>query len=897
MTEQVRSESRPSITAATPACPDRDTLIQFLSETQEIDADLTCHIESCKRCRSLLDQISESGLLKEYRRSARKRLQTLPALEPPSKPGDLGSLGDLAIESILGRGGMGIVFRGRDTRLGREVAVKFVRPGSSAETEKRFAREARAVAALQHPNIVPIYHIGQSDHGQDFIVMPLIQGQTLRSMLDDGELELRQAATIIRQIADALAAAHQAGLVHRDVKPANILLDEVDQHAKIMDFGLVQVSEEQTLTAADIICGTPEYMSPEQATLGDQVDRRSDIYSLGVTLYECLTGIVPFRGRPLELIDQHRVSTPVAPQRLNRRVPADLETICLKALRKDPTDRYQTMEEMRDDLQRFLDGKPILARPVSAAQKFRLWCRRNPRLALALTSAIGSLLVGTIVSTVLWLQSKSLAEELGVNQLQLQTALQTSESQRAQAERRFDELRKLANELLFEIYPQIEFLENSLGARQAIVTSALGYLDGLHQEASGDLELQAELATAYEKVGDLYGMLGNSNFGDKSAGLESYRKAQQLRQAVFDAEPNNPRNIEKLAHNHYVVARTVWMTDEIQEAEQIFELSIAMQRLLCAAEPESERNQNKLATILIDYANVPTWEGQYERASSLFDEAQQILDGLIERDPENGNYKKTLTRLLRAASKIHISGGDIAEGEAKLIRAIEMGQDLIQIYPDDFSVERSVWLSRFMLGEYYIKNKVIDKVVPACLATIDFPKAVVEREPANAFVAVDLAISYFNLARSYRMNEDYEAAIEQTENALAVMQNLVDVHPDDKEYQRNLAIYLTEIASSQLKLNQPAQALENANRAIGVMEKLSESSSGTSSNKYDLSMAHRAAAEAQYHLGNREQAIHSIDFAIELAIEVLNSGSPLVAEELIQELTAEKVIYREAMSK
>lgn len=891
MTEQTRSESSPSQHVATPTCPDRDTLIQLLSETWEDHDELTFHVETCKRCRTVLDQISDSELLNDYRHSARKRLQALPTLEPPSRPGDLGSLGDLAIESVLGRGGMGVVFRGRDLRLGREVAIKFVRPGSSAETEKRFAREARAIAALQHGNIVPIYHIGQTEHGQDFIVMPLIQGSTLRSRLDTRELEPRQTAIIICQIADALAAAHQADLVHRDVKPANILLDEIDQHAKIMDFGLVRMAEENTLTQADIICGTPEYISPEQATFGDQVDRRSDIYSLGVTLYECLTGTVPFRGRPLELIDQHRAASPVPPQRLNRRVPADLETICLKALHKDPADRYQTMEDLRDDLQRFLDGKPILAQPATSWQTFRLWCRRNPRLAWALTSAMSSLLLGTIVSTLLWLQSKNLAEELSAHQRQLQTALQTSETQRAQAEQRFDELRQLANELLFDIYPQVEYLDNSLGARQAIVTSALGYLDGLYQEASGDLELQAELATAYEKVGELFGVAGNSHLGDKRAGLENYFKAQLLRQAVYSAEPTNPSNIEKLAHNHYVVARTVWMNDQIQEAEQAFEYSLALQRLLCEAEPETERHRNKLATILIDYANVPTWEGQYEQASLLFGEAQQILDGLIERDPENGSYKKTLTRLLRAASKIHIDGGDVAEGEARLIRAIDMGQDLIQMYPDDFPVERSVWLSQFMLGEYYIKHKVLDKVIPACLAAIDFPKAVIERDPSNAFVAVDLASSHFNLARSYRLNEDYEAAIEHAHNALAVMQQLAGAHPDDKEYQRNLAIFLTDIARSHLELNQHVQVIEHAERAITILEELSSADAGSAYNKYDLSIACRAAAQAHHHLGNRDQAIRSIDLAIGLATALRDLGSPQIDDELMQKLADEKMIY------
>lgn len=901
MTRNIPSESSTYQSAVASVCPDRETLIQLISDTQPIDEKLSAHVEVCKQCQQLLDGLSDSGLLTEYRPWIRKRSRALPALDPPLRPGDLGRLGDLAIESVLGRGGMGIVFRGQDMRLGREVAVKFIHPGSSLESEQRFHREAKAIATLKHESIVPIYHVGQNSQGQDYIVLPLIQGDSLRTRLGSQELEPRETADIVRQVADALAAAHSAGQVHRDVKPDNILLDEVDQRAKITDFGLVRVAEESTLTQTDMICGTPEYMSPEQATSGDRIDHRSDIYSLGVTLYECLTGTTPFRGRPLEVIDQHRLAFPVSPRRLNRLIPTDLETICLKAMSKEPEQRYQTMAELRDDLQRFMDGKPILASPASSVQIFRLWCSRNPRLALALASTIGSLIIGTIVSSLLWLQSsanakesRSLADELSINQQQLQAALANSESQRAQAEKRFTELRKLANELVFEIYPQVEYLENSLAARQAIISSALEYLDELYQESKNDVQLQAEVATAYEKIGELLGMTSNTNLGDKETGLQRYYRAGELRQAVFEADPSNPQAIERLAHNHYIVGRTLWARDEIKEAERAFLTSLDLQRRLVAQQVDSEQALNKLATILIDAAAIPSWEGQYDRATEYYEKAQEILDGLIERFPDKSEYQKTLTRLLRAVSRIQSGLGKVHEAETSLMKSIEIGQGLVASFPGDFSVERSVWLSKYMLGEMYISNQVADKVVAACQATIDFPKAVVEREPTNALVSLDLANSYFNLARSYRLNADYALAIQQAHNALNVVKKLAELHPDDNEYQRNIAIYLVEIARGHLELSQYAECISQITPSIPIMETLAQSASGSAHNLFDLSLARRIASQAYYHLGQSDKALEQVTEAIRLVEQLQAAGVPQATNELLSELNDERESYSQA---
>jgi serine/threonine protein kinase len=888
--------SEPQKPLATAPCPDVETLRSILAGTMTVAEQVIDHLNGCLACQSRLDSLSDSQTLAEYREHVRR-----PAgehdLEEPLMKGDLGSLDGLAIESEIGRGGMGVVFRARDDKLGRILAVKVLPRGCSADSDFRFERETKAAARINHPHVVPLYFAGRSQHGRPYLVMPLVEGDSLKARLADGPLPSTEAARIVQQVATGLAAAHAADLIHRDVKPANILLEHSTNSAKLTDFGLVRSAGDETLTRANVVCGTPAYMSPEQIADPISHDARGDIYSLGVVLYECLTGTPPFLGMPTEIMDQHRWVEVVPPRRLNRAVPLDMQNICLKALSKSPGQRYQTATEFADDLERFQQGQPVLARETPAWRKARLWAQRNPVLTLALASTVGSLLLGTIVSSMLWLQSaasarqsQELADQLRVNQGKLQTALQTSESQRLVAENRFDELRTLANELLFEIYPEVEFLENSLAARQAIVTSALDYLDRLNQESSNDAQLQAELATAYEKVGELYGMIGNNHLGDKEAGLQHYLKGQQLRKLVWDADPTSPTNIERLAHNYYVVARTQWMNDQIAESEQAFQDSLALQRTVVQLEPDSAAAKNKLATILIDYANIPAWNDEHDAATRLLGEAQELLNELIASDSANGEYKKTLSRLLRALSKVQTSQETPDAGEETLVRAIQLGEQLIEIYPNDFPVARSHWISQYYLAEHYIKHKVAEKVIPACQAAIDFPKTALANEPENALIAVDLSNCYFNLARAYRLNDDFERSITEARNAAAVTETLVAAHPSDNEYQRNLAIQLTEIARGYLQLMQYEKVIEPAAQAIAILDRLDQAAGEANFyHKYDLSIAYRVEAQAHHQLGHRALAIKAISSAIESVTAIRESGHQLAGlDELLKELADEK---------
>jgi WD40 repeat protein len=309
---------------------------------------------------------------------------------------------------VQGRGGMGVVYKARHLALKRTVALKMVLAGGHAGPGElaRFRIEAEAVARLQHPNIVQIHDVGESE-GHPYCTLEFVAGGSLADRLAGTPQAPREAAALVQTLAHAIDAAHRQNIVHRDLKPANVLLTP-DGMPKITDFGLAkQLDNASGQTQSGAIIGTPSYMAPEQAT-GDvrTIGPAADIYALGAILYEMLTGRPPFKGATvLETLEQVCTEEPVAPSQLQAKTPRDLETICLKCLRKEPGKRYGSAADLADDLERFREHTPILARPVRAWERALKWARRRPALA-----TLSALLLGGVVALVvvgwLWLLAK-----------------------------------------------------------------------------------------------------------------------------------------------------------------------------------------------------------------------------------------------------------------------------------------------------------------------------------------------------------------------------------------------------------------------------------------------------------------------------------------------------------
>jgi hypothetical protein len=422
--------------------------------------------EVCRDCPELLPEVRRRW--QEFQRIDAQVRTCLPGLATSPYAGAAASpaaglpqVSGYKVEAVLGRGGMGVVYRARHLALKRIVALKMLAAGHPHPDERsRFRAEAEAVARLQHPNIVQIHEVGEAD-GRPFFALEYVAGGSLAERLAGQPLPPRDAARLVAALAEAMHLAHSHNLVHRDLKPANVLLaGAVDTpvgrcQPKVTDFGLVrQLDADSGQTVEGVVMGTPGYMAPEQAEgRARSAGPAADVYALGAILYECLTGRPPFAGAtPLETLEQVRGREPVAPSSLNRQTPRDLETTCLKCLRKEPERRYSSARELADDLGRFVRGEPVAARPVGRLERVAKWVRRNPTVAGLSAVATLALVAGTVVSLLFGVEARRKADALEQQTLQLEAQTRAAQENARLAEENEKEVgRVLQSGLLIPI--------------------------------------------------------------------------------------------------------------------------------------------------------------------------------------------------------------------------------------------------------------------------------------------------------------------------------------------------------------------------------------------------------------------------------------------------------------
>ena len=833
-------------------------------------------------------------------------------------------IGIYEIVREIGYGGMGAVYLATraDGKFSQRVALKLLkREMNTASLRRRFRQEQEILASLEHPNIARLLDAGTTGDKVPFIAMEYVEGLPIDDYCSKYGLDLPNRLDLFRKVCQAVNFAHRNLIVHRDLKPSNILVND-EGEPKLLDFGISKIlsPEFEPLNLATVTklgAMTPGYASPEQLQ-NKSVTTATDIYSLGVILYELLSGHRPFETKEAdfkeiykavieddpqlpsaiwnsgfgiadfeditERFQNHRTDKPEIETNPKSKVQnpkslsGDLDNIILKALRKEPERRYLSAENFAEDIHRYQRGLPVTARPNTFFYRAEKFFKRNKATAFAGILILLAIFGG--VAATLWQARVAQAERA------------QAEIEKAKAEKRFNDVRKLANSYLFDVYPEIENLEGSLKAREKILTNALEYLDSLSNEAGGNLELQSELATAYEKVGDVQGTLNTSNLGNIQAGLSSYEKARKLREAVFAAEPENQNAKESLANNYYVTARTLWNDAQTKKAEEFFEKGLRLRRELVAKMPDSVEANNLLAILLIDYGAIPIFNGQSEKALALFNEALEIIQKLLQKKPEDAKLKKSQARLLRSLGKTKGNIGDYDGGLQNLNQAIKISRELAEQFLSDFAVQRSVWLSETMVCELFIEKGDGQKAAETCPKTTDFPEIALKKEPENEVVAYDLAISHFNAARAFRLTENPSRTIEQSEKAIAVMSKLSIKSPENAEYKRNLAIYETEMARGYIKLGQYNKAIAVLKNVQETLIPVVETDKEATTFQIDLELAYRLSAQAYFSKGEKLKAVESIDKAIAI-IKNINQSNSLTEsnKNALSEMEAERNNY------
>lgn len=750
------------------------------------------------------------------------------------------SLGPYQIISQLGAGGMGQVYLAvRSDDYEKHVALKLIKRGMDTDfIIRRFRHERQILANLDHPHISRLLDGGTTEDGLPYFVMEYVEGQPLDEYCDEQKLSTHERLKLFRQVCAAVHYAHQNLIVHRDIKPGNILITS-EGVPKLLDFGIAKLlspelspeTVERTGTALRLM--TPEYASPEQV-LGETITTASDVYSLGVVLYELLSGHHPYQIKnrlPHEIAEVICEKEPEKPStavtrvekvrsmdglspititpesvsrtreghldKLRRRLVGDLDNIVLKALRKEPSRRYASVQELSEDIRRHLEGLPVIARKATFTYRASKFVKRHKAGVAAAGLVTVALVAGAI--GIVWQARIARAE-------------------RAKAERRFNDVRALANSFLFEFHDAIQNLPGSTPARQLVVKRALEYLDKLARESQNDPSLQRELATAYKKVGDVQGNPYNANLGDSDGALASYRKALAISETLSGADPTNVRDRRDLVEMYMSVADLLWAKGENAGSLDTYRKALTIREALSAADPSNTNDRNQLARNYYFIGQALLKKGDVAGALESYRKALTIAEALEAADPANKKARQiAAVSYLKIADTLALKD-DHASALENHRKALSLQQVLTAADPANATLRRQVAIFIGRVGEDQREVGDFVGAIESERQALAIQKQLADADPTNAQIRADLASTYTDIGETFlRMNRS-EAALENLNRAAAVLTELLAANPDYIENRRVLALDQRRIGDVLMKKGDTAGALENYRKALPILE-------------------------------------------------------------------------------
>ena len=838
-------------------------------------------------------------------------------------------IGVYQIVEEIGHGGMGEVYRAirADGQYDKQVAIKLVRTGfDTAAVLERFRHERQILASLDHPNIARLYDGGTTEDGIPYLVMELIDGTPIDQYCEQNDLRISERLQLFNRVCGAVQYAHQRLVIHRDIKPSNVLVT-ADGIPKLLDFGIAKILDSSAGLETTLLRPmTPEYASPEQIR-GEAITTATDVYSLGVVFYKLLTGRSPYSEKTRTQLEFAKVICEFEPARpssallrhapdrdpkklsvvtvgegsrekLRRCLKGDLDNIVLKALRKEPARRYASIEQLAEDIRRHLQGLPVTATPDSASYRVGKFLRRH-KAGVAAAALVALTVTGGVAAT---LREARIAVQ-----------------QRARAERRFNDVRQLANSFLFEFDEAIKNLPGSTPARALVVRRALEYLDGMAPEARGDLSLQLEIAAAYQKVAEVQGDPTLPNLGDSKGALETSRKSLAILESLRRAEPGNQDVLLSLARNHQQISdvlafsgddagtvehsgealkiyeslagslssdpnfrtarvvQTYRYANQLQDAGRLdqavgqYHRAVELSQALVAANPSDRESKFHLATSLDGLGNVLQEQGNTASALENRRKGLVIREELNTLDPNNAQYRRQLAFSHHNLGLSLVIAGDLASALGHFRTELALFESLSAADPKDVQGRRNRSLAHKQIGDVLVHNGDVRGALAQYNAALGIDRDLASIDPANSQAVLDMSFSEGKVGSVLGKLGQTREARAILRNAVARQESLVAKDSSDVFIYNHLANSYTLLANLLLRNADTNSAIDYYRKAVGARLAFSKKNPNSSMNR-------GALAECYTNLG-KALALSDPDDALKQYSSAIALLEPLAASD------------------
>jgi eukaryotic-like serine/threonine-protein kinase len=731
----------------------------------------------------------------------------------------------------IGRGGMGAVYLAEraDAEFEKQVAIKLIKRGMDTDSVLRhFRNERQILASFDHPNIARLFDGGTTGDGLPYFVMEYVEGVPIDEYCNKHSLSISERLKLFREACAAVSYAHRHLVIHRDIKRTNILVT-ADGVPKLLDFGIAKILQrghgaQPLATMTGLRLMTPEYASPEQIR-GEAVTTASDVYSLGVVLYELLTGSSPYPFTSRAPRDLERAITEQEPTRPSTAVPAsdpkaaipnrkslrgDLDNIVLMALRKEPERRYASVEQFSEDIRRHLEARPVMARKDTIVYRAAKFARRNKAVMATAALVFVSLVCGIIATS--WEAHRARTQEIAAK-----TQEAAAKAEKARAERRFADVRQLAHSLLFDYHDAIKDLPGATRVRERLVKDALANLDKLAAEAQGDSVLQRELAAAYERLGDVRGQAYGASLGDRAGATESYRKALQIREALVQSSSRDLQSKSELAGIYSKLGVELEDTSEAARGLEYLQKSLAVYTELSVQAPDDWQVETDLAEI--HNAIGGALEDRSEMADALEHHrtALTIREKLLGIKPADHANRRGLSVSYENIGRVLSLTNNVRTALDNNAKAMALRQALLAEDPTNADYRRILSISYQNNGDYKSFLKDNTGALESFRKKLALDEQSFAADPANAQARLDLGYCSLRMGELLAQSGDHTGAVPFYKRAVEMYKQNMAADPQDVTIGLRASLAVAHLGEELAKSGQIAAGRNECTKAAEVL--------------------------------------------------------------------------------